>query len=95
MRSKPHSKAPTMAGRQRKSVDTSKYSGRLAVHLRTLCDAKGLTVEAFAEKCEVPMSIMYAYLAGDRGIPADVFPLMAKALGVDAAEFLPSFKARK
>lgn len=93
--SKPPSKGPAVAGRQRKEIDTSGYSGRLAQHLRSLVESKGLSIEKIAERAELPVSSVYAYLRGERGIPADVYPAMAKALGVTAAEFLPSFKAKK
>lgn len=89
------SKGLAVAGRQRKSIDTSGYSGRLAQHLRSLVESKGLSIEEFADKCDLPASSVYAYLRGERGIPADTYPAMAKALGVTAEEFLPSFKAKK
>lgn len=84
-----------MAGRQRKEIDTTGYSGRLAHHLRGLVETKGLSIEEVATKADLPASSVYAYLRGERGIPADVYPAMAKALGVTAAEFLPSFRAKK
>lgn len=80
-----------MAGRQRNPVDATKYSGRLAAHLQSLMDAKGLTVEQVAERADLPLSSVYAYLAGKRGIPADVYPVLGRALGVSAADFFPKF----
>src|SRR4051812_15697232 len=89
-----HTRSPTVAGRARNPVDASKYSGRLALHVQALREAKGLTVEALAKKLEVPLSTMYAYEGGLRGIPADLYPALAKALGVTEGEFLPKFPRR-
>ena len=80
-----------MAGRARNPADGSTYSGRLALHVQALREAKGLTVEELAHKAGIPLSTMYAYEGGTRGIPADVYPSLAKALGVTEAGFLPKF----
>lgn len=84
-------RSPSLAGRARNPADGSTYSGQLALHVQALREAKGLTVEGLAEKIGVPLSTMYAYEGGTRGIPADLFPVLARALGVTAAEFLPKF----
>ena len=87
-------RSPAVAGRARNPVDTSKYSGKLALHVQALREAKGLTVDDLAKKLDVPRSTMYAYEGGVRGIPADLYPALAKALGVSESEFLPKFQRR-
>lgn len=88
---KRRAKVMGMAGRARNLADKSTYSGQLARHIQALREDKGLCVADLASILNVPLSTMYSYEAGQRGIPADLFPVLAKALGVTAAEFLPKF----
>jgi len=77
-------------GRKRVQVDTKTYSGRMAVRLRELREAKGMTVEAFAEKVGAPRSTAYAWENATVGIDIDALPRIAKVLGVTIAELLPA-----
>lgn len=81
-------------GRERNPVDKSSYQGRLALHLVALREAAGLTVQDVADRTGIPLSTLYAYEGGTRGIPADLYPQLAKLFRVTAAEFLPKFPAR-
>lgn len=97
--SKPHrtvrasKKAVPMAGRQRSDVDESTYSGRLAVRVRTLREAKGLTVEELAKKAKINPKALYAYEQGVRKLSPDLYPKLAKALGCTSPdEFFPPLK---
>lgn len=86
-------KAVPMAGRQRSDVDESTYSGRLAVRVRMLREAKGLTVESLADKLGCTVAALYTYEQGTRGIPLDLCPKLAKVLGCKSVdEFFPPLK---
>lgn len=82
-----------MAGRQRSDVDDSTYSGRLAIRVRELREAKGLTVNELATKIDASYQAVYAWEQGTRDIPLDKCPVLAKALGCKSPEdFFPPLK---
>jgi transcriptional regulator with XRE-family HTH domain len=81
-----------VASKERIPVDDSTYSGRLALRVRELREAKGWTVQKLAEKAGISDKAMYAYENGTRGIPVDLFPALAKALGASVDEFFPKLK---
>ena len=81
-----------MAGRERVPVDRSKYSGRIAIRVRELREAKGLTVAQLADKVGVPAVRIYKYESNETVIAPDLYPALAKALGVKESEFFPRFK---
>jgi DNA-binding XRE family transcriptional regulator len=90
--SKPSPKGRPVASKERIPVDASTYSGRLAIRVRELREAKGWTVPKLAEKAGISEKAMYAYENGTRGIPVDLFPAIARALGASAEEFFPRLK---
>lgn len=75
-------------GRQRREVDTTSYSGRLAVRIRELREAKRLTVEQLADKLDVSLFTVYAWESGTRDVTTNRIPALAKALGVKRVEDL-------
>lgn len=80
-------------GRQRKPVDTSEYSGRMALRLRELREAKGLTPEELADKVGVDWRTIYTYESRKRKIDPDLYPALAKALGCKSpSDFFPPLK---
>jgi len=86
------SRNPPVASKERIPVDATAYSGRLAIRVRELREAKGYTVAKLAEKAGISEKAMYAYENGTRGIPVDLFPKLAKSLGASAGEFFPPLK---
>ena len=80
-------------GRQRAEVDTATYSGKIAVRIRSLREAKDMTVHQLAEKVGVTWQAMYAYEQNTRTLPPDLYPKVAKALGCKSLEeFFPHLK---
>ena len=81
----------TGVGRKRGKVDLKTYSGRMADRLTTLRTAKGLTVEEFATKVGVSRSTAFAYESNQRGIDPDLYPRMARVLGLaSVSELFPA-----
>ena len=82
-----------MAGRQRATVDTSDYGGKIAVQVRALRTAAGLTVDELATKAGIDLKAMYAYEQRTRRIPPEKYPALAKALGCKTPnDFFPPLK---
>lgn len=80
-------------GRQRAEVDDSQYSGKIAVRVRALREAKAMTVHQLADKAGVTHQAMYAYEQNTRTMPPDLYPVVAKALGCKSlADFFPPLK---
>ena len=85
--------AQHLAGRRRTDVDDSGYSGRIALRIRELREAKGLTVEQLAEKIGISWQALYAYEARTRKLPPDLYPTIARALGCKLPnDFFPPLK---
>lgn len=68
-------------GRPRKSVSAATYRGKLAVRLRKLRDAKGMTVKQVAAAVGVELHNIYRWEAATRDVGTDALPALAKALG--------------
>lgn len=80
-------------GRRRVEPDLSTYAGRLAARIRELREAKNLKVHELADKLGVSAARIYAYESGEREIPTDLYPPLAKALGCKTvADFFPPLK---
>ena len=69
--------------------DDSIYSGRFAARLRALREKAGLTVEDLVTATGIPRGTLYNWEAGIRMPPIDMFPILAKALGVKVRTLLP------
>lgn len=78
-----------MAPRERKQVDDSTYSGRLALRLRELRDKKKMSAEEVAAKLGVPVRSYYNWEQCRRSIPYDLLPFIAEALGITVRTLLP------
>lgn len=82
----------TTATKRRPAV-TITYADRLAAHLKALRLERGLTVKDLAKASGICWQNLYAYEGGTRGIPADLYPILAKALGCkQPADFFPTFR---
>ena len=82
-------------GRAHKAVDTSTYSGRLAVRIRSLRIEAGLSVEDFAKRItkanyELSVTMAYKWEQNTHTPHSDAYPAIAKVLGVSVHELLPS-----
>ena len=77
-RSKRASMVP--AGRPRKEVDTTAYSGRFSVHLRTLREKAGLTVEEVAASMDVTIGTIYFWEKAMSFPKVDQLPPLARVL---------------
>jgi transcriptional regulator with XRE-family HTH domain len=80
--------------RQQKEPDTAQFSGRIAVRIRTMREAAGLSVEELAELISkagyvVAAPTLYHWENGNRRPDLDAMPAIAKALRVPLVEFLP------
>ena len=64
----------------RKSPDTSTYSGRFAVRLRSLREKAGLTVPQLAELVGAKMNTVYSWEQGSRSPNMEDLPIIAEAL---------------
>lgn len=82
------------AAARRRPVDVSRYSGRLAVHLREARERRGLTAPAAAAALGVSRATVYFWESGRHDVPADQFPAIARLYGLTAAEFFPPFGDR-
>lgn len=87
------SRSRQVAGRQRATVDTSDYGGKIAVQVRALRNAAGLTVDELATKAGIDVKALYAYEQRTRRIPPEKYPALAKALGCKTPnDFFPPLK---
>lgn len=91
------SNASTMSGPQRsagvgrepKKVSDKTYSGRLAIRIRELREAKGLDVRTVAKALKVYPLTIYRWEDGTREMSNDYLPALAKVLGVSVRELMP------
>ena len=76
--------------RPRKAVDTSTYTGRFAVRLKTLREKAGMSVHELADKSGVPLSTLYFWESGTNA-PAlnDDILSVAEAIGVKIRTLIP------
>ena len=88
----PATKLPRM-GRARAPVDSSTYSGKIAVRIRALREARGLSVEELADKAGIEVKTLYSWESGHRDINPNNYPRLARALGCKSLEeFFPPLK---
>lgn len=77
-------------GRARKLVDKTAFSGRVALRIRELREARQMTVEDLAERAGVTVNNLYAWESHRRVPSIDVLAKLAKALGCKTpADFFP------
>lgn len=76
-------------GRKAKQPKTDTYAGRVAMRIGELRRATGLTGAEVADKLKLPHSTYYVYENGSREVPLDLFPRLARVLGVTVREILP------
>ena len=74
--------------RPRKAVDTSAYTGRFAVRLKSLREKAGLTIEEFAETVEVKVITVYTWELGTRAPNIADLPKIAESLGLKSIRTL-------
>ena len=77
------------SARPRKKVDTSTYTGRFAVRLKTLREKAGLSVEQLAEKSGIPVQTLYKWESGQAAPAIDRFLELAEALKIKTRTLLP------
>lgn len=86
-----------MAPRPKKEPNEETYSGRVALRLRQLREARGWSVKELHEHLKdagrpVPVSTIYAYELGSSAngvdLPLDLIPIYAEAFGFKTASGL-------
>jgi len=75
--------------RPRKAVDTSTYTGRFAVRLKTLRERAGFTVEELAEVTGIPKPTLYHWEIAHTTPSFEQLPILAKALQIRVRTLLP------
>jgi len=75
--------------RPRKEVDTSTYTGRFAVRLKTLREKAGLTVDELAEKSGITAATIYDWEKARCTPGIERLPLIAEALQIRVRTLLP------
>ena len=75
--------------RPRNEPDTTMFSGKFAVRLRTLREKAGLTIEDLVAQTGFPKRTLYRWEAGLRTPPVDAYPILAAAFGVKVRTLLP------
>ena len=76
-----------MAARPRRQPSRKTYSGRIASKLVQLMDRRRWTVDDTATRLSVASGMdvkpqtLRSYLRGDRAVPADLYPAIAKIFG--------------
>lgn len=76
-------------GRQRKPVDTSTYSGRLAEAIATTREQRKMTAEELAIACGVHEDAVRKWESNLRSPDPDTILVIAKALGVPIRKLMP------
>ncbi len=92
MRSKPHSKAPTMAGRARtpQTKDVSRtMAGKLGARMEKLAADLGMNAEQFGGAIGKSSNTVWSYFRGIRAPHVDDLPTIAKVLKVSVRELFP------
>ena len=77
------------AARNRKDVDTSTYTGRFAVRLRSLREKRGMSVEELAEASGIHVQTLYRWEQGDKAPTIEKFPELAAALKITVSGMMP------
>lgn len=79
-------------GRRRVEPDTKRYAGLIAKRVRELRIERGLEVQEVADKTGIPLFTLYGYENGNREIPLEAIPKLAKALRCKTpGDFFPDF----
>jgi transcriptional regulator with XRE-family HTH domain len=78
-----------MSPRQRKEVDTSTYTGRFAVRLKTLREKAGLSVAELAKKSGITERTLFRWETTSSTPINEDLPQLANALGVTMHSLLP------
>lgn len=86
-------KGLSMNARPAKQVDTTTYSGRLAVRIHELRIKSGMTVDQLADAIraqgfEVKKITVYSWERGASSPHVDAFPYIARALGLKSVRAL-------
>ena len=76
--------------RPRKEVDTSTYTGRFAVRLKSLREKAGMTVEELAEASGITAATLYDWEKARCTPGIERLPLLAKALEIKTRTLLPN-----
>ena len=74
--------------RPRKAVDTSTYTGRFAVRLKSLREKAGLSVDELAELLEVKVITIYKWEQAKSAPNVADFPKIAESLGLKSIRTL-------
>ena len=69
-------------------IDTSTYSGRFAVRLRTLREKAGYTVQDVSMTLGIPERTLYGWEAGYSEPKYDILPILAALYGVNSPRTL-------
>ena len=75
--------------RPRKAVDTSTYTGRFAVRLKSLREKVGLSVDELAEKSGIPKRTLFAWESTTNEPTIGQLPQIAEALEVSIRTLIP------
>jgi DNA-binding XRE family transcriptional regulator len=76
--------------RNRKKVDTSTYSGRFAIRLKTLREKAGMSVDELAEKSGIPRTTLYNWESGTyKAVIDDPLIAIAVSIGVNVRTLMP------
>ena len=75
--------------RPRKAVDTSTYTGRFAVRLKSLREKAGLSVDELAELSGIPRTTLFNWESADRTPINDDLLKVAEALEVNIRTLIP------
>ena len=78
-----------MSPKPRKEVDTSTYTGRFAVRLRSLREKRGMSVEQLAEASGIPKRTIFNWESDTKIAGIDRLPELAKALEIKTRTLLP------
>jgi ribosome-binding protein aMBF1 (putative translation factor) len=74
--------------RPRKAVDTSTYTGRFAVRVRSLREKAGMSVEELSEVSGIPLQTLHKWESADRCPVNEQILLLAEALHVKVARLV-------
>ena len=75
--------------RPRKEVDTSTYTGRFAVRLKSLREKAGMSVDELAEQSGIPKRTLWNWESGEKIPGIEQFPQLAESLGVTIRTLMP------
>ena len=75
--------------RPRKEVDTSTYTGRFAVRLKTLREKAGYSVVELAEVSGIPKNTLIRWEAAQNSPPLETLPVLAEALEIRVRTLIP------